>query len=51
VLRKIENDEFLHIACRDELERAVQLARELNALWPGEYLVRDSEDKEVDLAE
>jgi hypothetical protein len=51
VLRKIESDEYLHVVSRDELERAVQLVRELKALWPGEYIVRDSEGNDVDLSE
>ena len=46
VLKELENGEFLHVAIRDEFEQAVQLAEELNALWPGEYLVRDSEGNE-----
>lgn len=49
VFRKIENDEFMQVATRSDLERAVLLARGLNALWPGEYVVRDSEEKDVEV--
>jgi len=51
VVRKIENDEFLHVASRDELEQALQLIEKLKALWPGEgeYVVRDSEGNDVDV--
>jgi len=51
VFRKLENGEFVHIASRNELEQAVQLLEEFNVLWPGEYLVRDSEGNDVDLGE
>jgi CBS domain-containing protein len=40
VLRKLENDESLHVACRDELEQALQLVRELKGLWPGQYVIK-----------
>jgi len=42
VLRKLDNDEALHVARRDNLEQAVQLVGELNALWPGRYVIRPS---------
>jgi hypothetical protein len=51
VFRQLENGEFLHVASRDELEDAMKLARELKAFWPAEYVVRDSEGNDVDLAE
>jgi hypothetical protein len=51
VFRQLESGEFLHVASRDELEDAMKLARELRALWPAEYVVRDSEGNDVDLAE
>ena len=47
VFRKIENDEFMQVATRSDLERAVLLARGLNALWPGEYVIRLENDVEV----
>lgn len=40
VLRKLKNDESLHVACRDELEQAVQLTRGLKILWPGRYVIK-----------
>jgi len=42
VLKQLENGEFVHVACRDELGQAVELAHALNEEWPGEYEVRDS---------
>jgi len=42
VLKQLENGEFVHVAFRDELEEAVQLAQSLIVQWPGEYEVRDS---------
>ena len=51
VFRLLGNGEFLHVASRDELEDAVQLVKAFNAHWPGEYIVRDSEGKDVDLSE
>jgi len=51
VFRQLENGEFVHVAARDELEQAVQLVEALNAHWPGEYVVRDSEGKDVDLTD
>ncbi len=49
VLKRLENGEFLRVAFRDELEQAVQLVEIFNAQWPGEYVVRDSEGKDIDL--
>lgn len=49
VFRQLENGEFVHVASRDELEQAVQLVEALNAHWPGEYVVRDSEGNDVEL--
>jgi hypothetical protein len=51
VFRQLGNDEFLHVATRDELEQAVQLVEAFNAHWPGEYVVRDSEGNDVDPTE
>ena len=51
VLKQRENGELEHVAFRDELEQAVQLIETLRAHWPGEYVVRDSEGNDVDLAE
>jgi hypothetical protein len=51
VFKRTENGEFVHVASRNELEQAVQLVEALNADWPGEYVVRDSEGNDVDLTE
>jgi hypothetical protein len=49
VFRQLENGELVHVALRDRLEQAAELAASLNATWPGEYVVRDSEDTDRDL--
>ena len=41
VLKQLGNGEFHYVACRDELEQAVQLVEELNFEWPGDYVVKD----------
>jgi hypothetical protein len=43
ILRKMDNGEVLPIASRGNLEEAKQLAKSLNAYWPAEYIVRESE--------
>ena len=49
VFVQLDDDEFVIVACRDELEEAVQLIERLYAYWPREYVVRDSEGNDVDL--
>lgn len=49
VFKQLENGEFANVATRDELEQAVQLVEELNALWPGKYTVQEPERNDVDL--
>jgi hypothetical protein len=49
VFRQLENGEYIQIASREELEQAVQLVEALNAHWPGEYRVRDSEGNDIEL--
>lgn len=51
VFRRLGSGEFVHVASRDELEQAVQLVEALNSIWPGEYVVRDSEGNDVNLTE
>lgn len=51
VFRQVENGEFIHVASRDDIETAVQLIQALNSHWPAEYVVRDSEGNDVDLAQ
>ena len=49
VLVQLDDREFVIVACRNELKEAVHLIEGLNAYWPREYIVRDSEGDEVDL--
>jgi hypothetical protein len=42
VFTRDSDGEFLFVASRDNLTEAVQLAEELHANWPHEYVVRDS---------
>ena len=51
VFKKLENGEFEHVGSRNDLEQAVQLVEALNAHWPAEYVVKDSEGNSVDLTE
>jgi hypothetical protein len=51
VLTKLGDGEFLFVASREKFEQAAQLVQELNASWPHEYVVRDSEGNDVDLKE
>ena len=51
VFTKLGDGEFLFVASREELEQAAQLVQELNANWPHEYVVRDSEGNDVALTE
>ena len=48
VFTKLGDGEFLFIASREELEQAAQLVQELNANWPNEYVIRDSNGNDVD---
>ncbi|HKN76451.1 MAG TPA: hypothetical protein VJW94_14825 [Candidatus Acidoferrum sp.] len=47
VLKQLESGEFVHVASRDDLQEAVQLAHSLNIQWPGEYEVWDSHSEVV----
>ena len=49
VFVQLDDCEFVTVACRDELEEAIHLIDGLNAYWPREYVVRDSEGNDVDL--
>jgi hypothetical protein len=51
VFKQLKDGDFLHVATRDGLEEAVQLARALKALWPGSYEVRDSDNNDMAPAE
>jgi hypothetical protein len=48
VFTKLGDGEFLFVASREELEQAAQLVQELNANWPNEYVIRDSNGNDVD---
>jgi hypothetical protein len=48
VYTKLGDGEFLFIASREELKRAVLLVQELNDNWPDEYVIRDSKGNDVD---
>ncbi len=51
VFRKLENDEFVRVASREDSEESFRLMEELRDLWPGEYEVRDSEGNALVRAE
>ena len=48
VFRRLENNELIHVASRDQLEQAVELVEALREGFPGEYVVRDSEENDID---
>jgi hypothetical protein len=45
---RLDDGDFLFVASREKLEQASQIIQELNAAWPREYVVRDSNDNLVD---
>ena len=47
IFKRLENGELQHVAFREEMKEAVQLAEQLNSHWPAEYVVRDSEGNHV----
>ena len=47
VLTRLEDGEVMFVASREQLGQALQLALEFNASWPREYVVQDSEGKNV----
>ena len=51
VLKQLENGEFVHVAARDDLPQALELAESLKIHWPGEYEIRDSHSAVVKIAE
>jgi hypothetical protein len=48
VFASLEEGEFVFVASRKQLGQALQLVHEFNTHWLREYVVRDSEGKEVD---
>jgi hypothetical protein len=51
VFRQLEGGELIHVASRDQLEGAAELVEALRADFPGEYLVRDCEENDIELPE
>ena len=51
VFTRLGDGEFIFVASRVELGQAMQLIQELNASWPREYAIRDSDGKDVDANE
>jgi len=51
VLRQLENSELIHVAWCNQLEQAVKLVGALREYFPGEYLLRDLEEKDIELPE
>ena len=51
VFRQLENGELVHVAWRDQLEQAVTLVEAFRDGFPGEYLVRDSNENDIQLPE
>jgi hypothetical protein len=50
ILAQLSDGEFMFVASRNELEEVRQLIEGLNAYWPKEYVVRDSQGNDVNLA-
>jgi hypothetical protein len=47
VFARLEEGGFILVASRGQLGQALQLVKGLNAGWPRDYVVRDSEGKDV----
>jgi hypothetical protein len=47
---KLKNGEYAEIAYRTDLDAVVRLVQALRAIFPGEYLVKDAEGNNVDIA-
>jgi hypothetical protein len=50
VFVQIGRDDYVFVATREDLEQAVKLVEGLRTCWPREYVVRDSNGNQVDLA-
>ena len=48
IFEKLAEGGFIFVASRDELEEAAQFVEKLNASWPREYVIRDSQGNDVD---
>jgi hypothetical protein len=51
VLTRLGDGELIFVASRDQLGQARQLVQELNTGWPREYVVRNSEGRDVEADE
>ncbi len=51
IFTRIEGGDFIFVASFRQLGEALHLVQDLNAVWPREYEVRDSEGKSVELNE
>jgi hypothetical protein len=47
VFTKLGDGKWMYVATREDLDQAVQLVESLNASWPREYVVRDSQGNGV----
>jgi hypothetical protein len=47
VFKQLENGDFVHVASRDGIDEAMQLAHDLNVHWPGKYEVCNSRSELV----
>lgn len=47
VFTKLGDGEWMYVATREDLDQAVLLVESLNASWPREYVVRDSQGNGV----
>jgi hypothetical protein len=47
VFVRLDNGVLIFVTCCEQLEESVQFVLELNALWPRDYLLCDSEGKEI----
>jgi len=51
VFRQLENGDLIHVASREQLEQAVKLVEAVSEGFPGEYVVRDPEENDIELPE
>jgi len=51
LFKQLPNGEFVYVASHEELGIAVHTLKALRDLWPGEYLVRDSEGNVINVKE
>ena len=51
VFRQLESGELIHVASRDQLDGAAEFVEALRAAFPAEYVVRDSDENDIELPE